>query len=82
MGESIRRKYKKGSHVLRFWRLMPKGEKVLSPKQKDRTTISKIFFKILAIVFLYLDYLQKIFERIFPKDLQKQSVWCKCGPKC
>jgi hypothetical protein len=30
----------KGSQVLRFWRLMPKGEKVLSPKQKDHTTIS------------------------------------------
>jgi hypothetical protein len=30
-----------GSQVLRFWRLMPKGEKVLSPKQKDCTTISK-----------------------------------------
>jgi hypothetical protein len=29
-----------GSQILRFWRLMPKGEKVLSPKQKDRTTIS------------------------------------------
>jgi hypothetical protein len=28
----------KGSQVLRFWRLMPKGEKKLSPKQKDRTT--------------------------------------------
>jgi hypothetical protein len=34
------RKCQKGSQVLRFWRLMPKGEKVLSPKQKDRTTIS------------------------------------------
>jgi hypothetical protein len=34
----------KGSQVLHFWRLMPKGEKVLSPKQKDRTTtISKNF---------------------------------------
>jgi hypothetical protein len=31
----------KGSQVLRFWRLMPKGEKVLSLKQKDRTTILK-----------------------------------------
>jgi hypothetical protein len=31
----------KGSQVLCFWRLMPKGEKELSPKQKDRTTISK-----------------------------------------
>jgi hypothetical protein len=35
----------KGSQVLYFWRLMPKGEKVLSPKQKDRTTISE-FSKI------------------------------------
>jgi hypothetical protein len=36
-----------GSQVFSFWRLMPKGEKVLSPKQKDRTTdrttISKNF---------------------------------------
>jgi hypothetical protein len=35
------RKMLKGSQVLCFWRLMPKGEKILSPKQKDRTTISK-----------------------------------------
>jgi hypothetical protein len=40
-GESMRR-IVKGSQALRFWRLMPKGEKVLSPKQKDRTTILKI----------------------------------------
>jgi hypothetical protein len=32
------RKYK-GSQVLHFWRLMPKGEKGLSPKKKDGTTI-------------------------------------------
>jgi hypothetical protein len=32
MGEKI-----KGLSSLRFWRLMPKGEKILSPKQKDRT---------------------------------------------
>jgi hypothetical protein len=33
---------KKGSQSLRFWRLMPNEEKILSPKQKDRTTtISK-----------------------------------------
>jgi hypothetical protein len=31
----------KGSQVLCFWQLMTKGEKVLSPKQKDRTTILK-----------------------------------------
>jgi hypothetical protein len=46
LGESIRpqrgRKCKKGSQVLRFWHLMPKGEKGLSPKQNDCTTISKI----------------------------------------
>jgi hypothetical protein len=24
-----------------FWRLMPKGDKILSPKQKDCSTISK-----------------------------------------
>jgi hypothetical protein len=28
----------KGSQSLRFWRFMPKGEKILSPKQKDRIT--------------------------------------------
>jgi hypothetical protein len=39
MGEKVL----KGSQVLRFWRLMSKGEKVLSPKQKDRATISKKF---------------------------------------
>jgi hypothetical protein len=34
----------KGSQVLCFLRLMPKGEKDLSPKQKDHTTtISKNF---------------------------------------
>jgi hypothetical protein len=26
------------------------------------------------------DYLQKFLNR-FPKDLQKQKLWCKCGPK-
>jgi hypothetical protein len=26
-----------------FWQFMPKGEKVSNPKQKDRTTIFKIF---------------------------------------
>jgi hypothetical protein len=46
MGESI-----EGSQVLSFWRLMPKGEKVLSPKQKDcTTTFSKtkghVYFKL------------------------------------
>jgi hypothetical protein len=39
----------------RFLRLMPKGEKILSPKQKDRTTNIK-----------NLIYLQKI---VFPIDI-------------
>jgi hypothetical protein len=39
-------KYQKGRilralQILCFWRLMQKGEKVLGPKQKDRTTILK-----------------------------------------
>jgi hypothetical protein len=28
------------------------------------------------------DYLQKDYEKIFQKNLQKQNKWCKCGPKC
>jgi hypothetical protein len=38
MGEKV-----EGSQSLCFWRLMPKGEKILSPKQKDRTTNFKKF---------------------------------------
>ena len=52
------RKMQKGSQVLRFWRLMPKGEKVLSPKQKDHTTILKIFKKQRKKLF------QSVFELI------------------
>jgi hypothetical protein len=39
------RKMQKGSQSLRFWRLMSKGEKILSPKQKDRTTTISKFLK-------------------------------------
>jgi hypothetical protein len=46
MGEKIT----KGSQSLRFWRLMPKGEKILSPKQKDRTTTISNFFEIKDLV--------------------------------
>jgi hypothetical protein len=28
------------------------------------------------------DYLQKIFEIDLQKNLQKQNMWCKRGPKC
>jgi hypothetical protein len=39
MGEKAKRALKS----LHFWQLMPKGEKVLSPKQKDCTTNFKNF---------------------------------------
>jgi hypothetical protein len=41
MGEKVLQ----GSQVLRFWRLMPKREQILSPKQKDRTTTISKFQK-------------------------------------
>jgi hypothetical protein len=47
-----------GSNVLRFLRLIPKGEKILSPKQKDRTTTiskknrNKVLIGIFKSVFL------------------------------
>jgi hypothetical protein len=39
------RKYKRGSQSLCFWRLMPKGEKVSSPKQQDHTSTNFKIFK-------------------------------------
>jgi hypothetical protein len=43
----------KGSQSFYFWRLMPKGERLLSPKQKDRTTtnLKKFQNKILIDIF-------------------------------
>jgi hypothetical protein len=57
---------KKGSQSLHFWRLMPKGEKVLSPKQKDRiTTISKkIRNKVLIGIFSIGIYFQLMYSQI------------------
>jgi hypothetical protein len=40
----------KGSQSLRFWRLMPKGEKI-SPKQEDCTTNFKILEMKIYLVF-------------------------------
>jgi hypothetical protein len=63
----------KGSNVLYFWRLMLKGDKILSPKQKDCTiTISKFgIFQIgipqLVSIFqidIYLKTLLKAKRRI------------------
>jgi hypothetical protein len=39
---------------------------------------SKCFSKSYSCTF---DYLQKDFEKILQKNLQKQNKWCKCGPK-
>jgi hypothetical protein len=36
----------------------------------------------LEIIFLYHWLIANEFEKTFPKDLQKQAKWCKCGPKC
>jgi hypothetical protein len=41
--------------------------------------ISKSKKCFLQSYFYIFDYLQK-FLNIFPKDLQKQNLWCKCGP--
>jgi hypothetical protein len=35
----------------------------------------------LEIIFLYHWQIAKEFKKTFPKDLQKQAKWCKCGPK-
>jgi hypothetical protein len=41
--------------------------------------ISKSKKCFLQSYFYTFDYLQKFLNR-FPKDLQKQNLWCKCGP--
>jgi hypothetical protein len=38
----------------------------------------KCFFQFYSCTF---DYLQKDFEKNLTKNLQKQNLWCKCGPK-
>jgi hypothetical protein len=35
----------------------------------------------LEIIFLYHWLNAKEFEKTFPKYLQRQAKWCKCGPK-
>jgi hypothetical protein len=44
--------------------------------------IFKILKMLFKIIFLYHWLFAKGFEKTFPKDLQKQPKWCKCGPKC
>jgi hypothetical protein len=33
-----------------------------------------------SLIHLPLTILQKDFEKNLQKDLQKQNMWCKCGP--
>ena len=37
---------------------------------------------LLKILLFTFDYLQKNFEKDLQKNLQKQNMWCKRGPKC
>jgi hypothetical protein len=58
-GESI-----KGSQSLRFWRLMPKGEKVSSPKKKDHTTTISKNFKMTSFKKFQNEVLIGIFQLV------------------
>jgi hypothetical protein len=49
ISEKVKRAYISLTSI-RFWRFMPKGEKELSPKQKDRTTTN---FKNLVFQFVF-----------------------------
>jgi hypothetical protein len=48
----------------------------------NRGRIFKNFKMLLEIIFSYHWQISKEFEKTSPKDLQKQAMWCKCGPKC
>jgi hypothetical protein len=52
----------KGLSGLCFWRLMPKGEKILSPKQKDRTTT--YFLIMFRKNFNWYVYIQLVYLKI------------------
>jgi hypothetical protein len=49
---------------------LKQGEKI--------SNLENALFKSYSYTF---DHLQKDFEKNFTKDLQKQNLWCKCGPK-
>jgi hypothetical protein len=58
------------------------GELLYSQRKsiRNRGIIFQNLKMLLEIIFLY--HWLKEFEKTFPKDLQKQAKWCKCGPKC
>jgi hypothetical protein len=49
---------------------------------KQGEKISNLENAFRNLIHIPFDYLQKDFEKIFQKDLQKQNKWCKRGPKC
>ena len=62
-------------------------------KTKGRTILGGAFYLVKGkafkkggifqnlTIFYYRWQIAKEFEKTFPKDLQKQAMWCKCGPK-
>jgi hypothetical protein len=83
--------FKKGGYLQKFikpsWTLRGKfyWEGVLFKskekhlKQGEKISNSwKCFFQSYSCTF---DHLQKVFEKNFTKNLQKQNSWCKRGPK-
>jgi hypothetical protein len=60
-----------GSFVKSKEKHLKQGEKISNLENALQTLIHSPF-----------DYLQKIFEMDLQKDLQKQNMWYKRGPKC
>jgi hypothetical protein len=50
---------------------LKEGEKISNLENASQKSYSFTF-----------DYLQKNFEKDLQKNLQKQNMWCKRGPKC
>jgi hypothetical protein len=66
---SERRISLRGSFVKSKEKHLKQGEKI--------SNLENASFNVIHIPF---DYLQKDFEKDFPKHLQKQNKWCKHGP--
>jgi hypothetical protein len=67
MEEKVKRAFKS----LRFWRFMPKGEKILAPKQKDRTTAKFKIFKNFSNWYQNVfDLFQLVFTKIGKNPLE------------
>jgi hypothetical protein len=73
----------KGEKVLISY-YVQKCEKVLVSSKKIKTLLNTKRRISLRGSFIYVsfDHLQKDFENNLQKNLQKQNMWCKRGPKC